>query len=275
MSSSLLRIRYNPDGTAFNEAFETAIRDNGLLDYDAMMALDRGEVVKHAIPQRKTVVFTLRDGSRAYLKRHFPAGFLSALKKLLLLSPEPTAFDEFENIIAFQRADLPAVAPIAAGRKRGSFLVTQALDGCTRLDDYLVQTQLERAALEKLTCHVAGLIRKMHACGFNHRDLYLCHILRDVRGDLCIVDLHRVQRRVAVPERWRVKDIAALNYSAPAGIISRTNRLRFLKTYLGRERLTARDKSFALKILKKTRKMVEHNKRSNEKCQLSIDELSL
>ncbi len=98
------------------------------------------------------------------------------------------------------------------------------------------------------------LIQKMHACGFNHRDLYLCHILRDGRGDLYIVDLHRVQHRAAVPERWRVKDIAALNYSAPAGIISRTDRLRFLKTYLGTDRLTARDKRFALKILKKTRK---------------------
>ncbi len=142
MSSPLPCICYKPDGTAFNEAFETAIRDNGLLDYDAMMGLERGEVVKHAIPQRKTVVFTLRDGSRAYLKRHFPAGFFTALKMLLLLSPEPTAFDEFENIIAFHRAGLPTVVPIAAGRKHGSFLVTQALEGCTRLADYLGQTQL-------------------------------------------------------------------------------------------------------------------------------------
>ena len=230
------------------------------------MGLDRGEVVKHAIPQRKTVVFTLRDGSRAYLKRHFPTGFFFALQKFLSLSREPTAFDEFENIIAFHRAELPTVVPIAAGRKHGSFLVTQALEGCSRLADYIGQTQLDPAAVEELTCRVAELIRKMHACGFNHRDLYLCHILRDGRGNLYIVDLHRVQRRAAVPERWRVKDIAALNYSAPAGIISRPNRLRFLKAYLGTDRLTARDKRFAVKVLKKTQKMVEHNKRSMQSC---------
>ncbi len=121
-----------------------------------------------------------------------------------------------------------------------------------------------RAAKVELISRLAGLIQKMHACGFNHRDLYLCHILRDGRGNLYIVDLHRVQRRAAVPERWLVKDIAALNYSAPADIISRTNRLRFLKTYLGTDRLTARDKRFALKVLKKTQKMVEHNKRSRD-----------
>jgi hypothetical protein len=261
MSSSLPRIRYNSDGTAFNEAFETAIRDNGLLSFDAMMGFDGGEVVKHAIPQRKTIVFTLRDGSRAYLKRHFPTGFFFALKKLLLLSREPTAFDEFENISAFHRAGLPTVVPIAAGWKRGSYLVTQALDGCTRLVDYLGQTQFDRAAKKGLISRLAGLIQKMHAAGFNHRDLYLCHILRDDRGELYLVDLHRVQRRAAVPERWRVKDIAALHYSAPTGIISRTDRLRFLKIYLGTARLSARDKSLAVKILKKTQKMVKHTTR--------------
>ena len=265
MSSQLPPIRYNTDGTALNADFEQAIGDNGLLDFDAMMGLDRGEVVKHAIAQRKTVVFTLRDASRAYLKRHFATGFFTALKNLL--SPEPTAFDEFENIIAFLRAGLPTVVPIAAGCRRGaSFLVTEALEGCMRLDDYLEQTKLAAAARAELLCRLAGLIQKMHAAGFNHRDLYLCHILRDGQRNLYIVDLHRVQQRAAVPERWLVKDIAALNYSAPAGIISRTDRLRFLKAYLGTKRLSGRDKLFALKVLKKTQKMVEHNKRSIDSC---------
>ena len=267
MSSPLPLIRYNPDGTALNADFEQAIRDNGLLDFDAMMGFDGGAVIKHAIAQRKTVVFTLRDGSRAYLKRHFPAGFFTFLKNLLSLSPEPTAFDEFENIIDFHRAGLPTVVPIAAGRRHGSsFLVTEALDGCTRLDDYLGQTKLAAVAKAELTARLAGLIQKMHAAGFNHRDLYLCHILRDGCGNFYIVDLHRVQQRAAVPERWLVKDIAALNYSAPSGIISRTDRLRFLKAYLGMERLSGRDKRFALKVLKKTEKMVEHNKKQQSTC---------
>jgi hypothetical protein len=274
MSIPPLRIRYTPDGTAFNEAFETAIRDNGLLDYAAMMGLDRGEVVKHAIPQRKTVVFMLRDGSRAYLKRHFPPGLFLTLKKFLLPSSEPTAYDEFANIAAFHRAGLPTVVPIAAGRQRGSYLVTQALDGCIKLDDYIRQATLTPRAKTELISGLAGLIRRMHAAGFNHRDLYLCHILRDGGGGLYLVDLHRVQRRAAVPERWRVKDIAALNYSAPAGIFSRTDRLRFLKAYLGRERLTAGDRRFAVKVLKKTQKMLEHNKKPMRGCEPIIDEPS-
>ena len=46
MSSQLPRIRYNPDGTALNADFEQAIRDNGLLDFDAMMGLATGELSK-------------------------------------------------------------------------------------------------------------------------------------------------------------------------------------------------------------------------------------
>jgi hypothetical protein len=270
MSSSIPCIRYPPDGTAFNEAFETVIRDNSLLDFDAMMNLDRGEVVKHAIPQRKTVRLQLSGGSVVYLKRHYPVSIFKIIKNYLKLAPEPTAFDEFANIIAFLRAGLPTVTPIAAGRRRGSFLVTEALEGCMRLDQYLEQTKPAHAAKISLIRRLAGLIQKMHAAGFNHRDLYLCHILRDGQDILYIADLHRVQHRAAVPERWLVKDIAALNYAAPASIISRTDRLRFLNTYLDTQRLSKAGKAFALKVLKKTKKMLEHNKKPVDHCRASM-----
>jgi hypothetical protein len=259
MTGAELDIRYGSDGTAWNASFEDLIVRHGLRDFHAMMQRQDGEIIKHAVPQRKTMRIPLNSGSAIYLKRHYADSIFKTIKNFFKLAAEPTAFDEFENIIAFLRAGLPTVTPIAAGRKRGSFLVTQALEGCMRLDDYLGQTKLARQDRQELLRRLAGLIQKMHACGFNHRDLYLCHILRDGRGNLHIVDLHRVQRRAAVPGRWQVKDIAALNYSAPAGIISRTDRLRFLKAYLGSERLSGRDKSFVLKVLKKTQKMVKHN----------------
>ena len=253
-------IRYSSDGTAWNASFEDLIARHGLRDFEAVMQRQDGEIIKHAVAQRKTVRLQLPGSSLVYLKRHYPVSIFTAVKNYLMLAAEPTAFDEFENIIAFLRAGLPTVTPIAAGRGRGSFLITEALGGSTRLDHYLGQAKLSHAARIKLICSLAGLIRKMHAAGFNHRDLYLCHILRDGQENLYIVDLHRVQRRASIPERWLVKDIAALNYSAPAGIISRTDRLRFFKVYLGIERLSGRNKRFALKVLKKTEKMVEHNK---------------
>jgi len=266
MSGAAPDIRYGSDGTAWNASFEDLIARHGLRDIDAVMQREDGEIIKHAIAQRKTVRLRLPGGSLVYLKRHYPVSIFKTITNYLKLAPELTAFDEFENIIAFHRAGLPTITPIAAGRRRGSFLITEALESCTRLDDYLGQAKLAHAARVTLICRVADLIKKMHAAGFNHRDLYLCHILRDGQGNLYIIDLHRVQHRAAVPGRWLVKDIAALNYSALEGIISRTDRLRFLKAYLGVQRLSKRDWRFALKVLKKTEKMVEHNKKLHSTC---------
>ena len=272
MSTGSLDIHYGGNGTAWNAASEDLITRHGLRDFDRLMRRDDGEVMKHAIAQRKTVRLRLPDGSAIYLKRHYPAGFIAGLKKLLKFSPEPTAFDEFKHIAAFNQCGIPAVTPISAGKRTAgplqteSFLVTLALQDCAKLDEYLAE-QLSFAAKSALIAQTAGLVKKMHAAGFNHRDLYLCHILRESSGKLYIVDLHRVQRRAQVPERWQIKDIAALNYSAPR-TVSRTDRLRFLKAYLGSGHLTSGDKRFILKVLKKTQTMLEHNKASQ--CSASI-----
>ncbi len=48
-----------------------------------------------------------------------------------------------------------------------------------------------------------------------------------------LTDLQRVFRPRLRGERWLIKDLASLNYSAPAGLIARADRLRWLKRYLG------------------------------------------
>lgn len=263
MTAENLSIRRTADGTAENAAYAELIFRHGLRDFDSLMERPDGEIIKHALAQRKTVRLHLPDGSRVYLKRHYAIGLLAAVKSLFKCSPEPTAFDEFENTVAFHASAIPTVMPLAAGlRPAGflqteSFLVTLALEGSVKLDAY-VRGLLPQSAKRALIAETAALIKKMHAAGFNHRDLYLCHILRRSDGNLFIVDLHRVQRRDQVPERWLVKDIAALNYSA-RGLVSRTDCLRFFKAYLGSDRLSAGDKRFLVKVLKKTRKMLQHN----------------
>jgi len=67
-----------------------------------------------------------------------------------------------------------------------------------------------------------------------------------------------VDIRKKVPERWIIKDLAALNYSARSKNINRTDKLRFLKHYLSVSKILKRDKLFILKILKKTNKMIKH-----------------
>ncbi|MEI6127474.1 MAG: lipopolysaccharide kinase InaA family protein [Pseudomonadota bacterium] len=270
MSGKRISVKQTLGGIAYNPDFEKILCRNSLLDFNKALHLDEGEVIKHAIPERKTVKINLKDIRGffgAYLKCQYPVSFWKFFGRLLKLSIPRTAYDEFENIIAFHQAGIPTVIPLAAGvRKCGivqstSFLITQALEGCTRLDHFFssphpASIEIKRALITK----AALLVKKMHACGFNHRDLYLCHILLHTTGELYIVDLHRAGKRARVPVRWKIKDIAALNYSAPRHSISLPDRLRFLKTYLGTDHLSGRERHFALKVLKKTKKMIKHNR---------------
>jgi hypothetical protein len=74
-----------------------------------------------------------------------------------------------------------------------------------------------------------------------------------------LIDLARAFKPMLFRERFRVKDIAQLHYSAPGKYFSRTDRLRFYLRYAGQNKLTAKDKAFIRKIMKKTKSMAQHN----------------
>jgi hypothetical protein len=113
---------------------------------------------------------------------------------------------------------------------------------------------------------VAELIRRFHHAGFCHRDLYLAHIFISFKknGDpiFYLIDLARVFKMGWRKERWIVKDLGALNYSAPGKIISRTDRLRFLKIYLGTRKLSQAQKRLVKKILDKTQRITRHDRKN-------------
>lgn len=256
-----------PGGIVYCRDWADVLQRSGLLDFDHVMALQDVAVVKHVVPERSTCRFEAAGapGVELYLKRYTPLPPGRLVHEVLGLRRPLTAMDEFESICAFARAGLPTVMPLAAGlrqrglRQRESFLLTLGLQECRRVDELLAQGALSGADRRELGGKLAGLVRAMHASGMNHRDLYLCHVLRHERGDLCIVDLHRLQRRSRVPLRWKVKDLAALNYAACKLGVARTERLRFFKIYCGSARIGPHERALIFKIVKKTRKMIEHN----------------
>jgi hypothetical protein len=108
---------------------------------------------------------------------------------------------------------------------------------------------------------LALFVKKFHETGCRHRDLYLCHIFRVPDGRFYLIDLARVFKPALFSEIYRVKDVTQLHYSAPAGYFSKTDRLRFLRTYLGREKLSDGDKIFIRKINSKAVRMARHDAR--------------
>jgi heptosyltransferase-2 len=106
---------------------------------------------------------------------------------------------------------------------------------------------------------LAAFVRNFHATGLRHRDLYFSHIFYSNNCRFYLIDLTRVFKPLILDERFRIKDIAQLYYSAPGQYFSRTDRLRFYLEYTGRSKLTGKDKIFIRRVISKTQRMARHN----------------
>jgi heptose I phosphotransferase len=106
---------------------------------------------------------------------------------------------------------------------------------------------------------LATFIKIFHQTGYRHRDLYLCHIFQTKVGDFYLIDLARAFKPLLFGEIYRVKDLSQLHYSAPAKYFSKTDRLRFLLTYFGRQKLLASDKVIIKRIINKANRIARHD----------------
>ncbi len=280
------------DGVCINDACREFLSENNLSSFDSFLSIPAEETIKKVRDDRYTVsVRLLGKGEKvkAYLKRSsysWLANLLKAIRKFT--RQRGSLVHEFLNLVKLREIGVPSITPVAAGRRtRGlrceSFILTEDLGATKKLEDYIPckfdrPFKKEQAGRKKLLLKtIAGITRRMHDGGVNHRDYYLCHlhILPEAQPwpQLFVIDLNRADRRKRVGLRWVVKDLAALNYSAPENIFCRSDRMRFLKFYLGTDRLDAADRKLAKKIIKKTRKIARHAVRSKAKDQRYINGL--
>ena len=267
-----------PSATIWVDAtYRPALQNAGLHAFDDVMQTTAGHCLRAlAIRENwRLELHTPHAGVRgAYLKKHKIRSPWLWLRARLGLGPGRTAGRvEAENVAALARDGIDAMRLIAFGEKLHtdgrleSFVLTEELAGYTQLDHFLrkrFHTLVSRTVgrdldLDRLTADVATLARRFHERGYNHRDLYCCHffVSEGPRGRfaLRLIDLQRVQQRRWFRRRWVVKDLAQLSYSAPRERISNTQRLRFMKRYLGVRKLGPDDKRLIRAILMKHRGM--------------------
>jgi heptose I phosphotransferase len=153
------------------------------------------------------------------------------------------------------------------GGERKSFVVSRAVAGDAV--DRSVSEPWSGSIREtfqrkrELVRELGRLARTFHEGGWCHRDFYLCHIFVEwVEGapKLSLIDLQRVFRPRWRVWRWRIKDLAQLNFSARPEIFSRSMRLRFAKIYFGQERLTDHQKGILRKVRRKTESISRRNR---------------
>lgn len=255
--------------------FRSALESAGLLSFSQVMQTTRGRLIR-ALDDRENWRLELHDAHGAprgaYLKKHHVRTPFSVVRAKLGAGPGHTAGRaEARNVTRLARGGVGNMQLVAFGEKLHrdgrleSFVLTEELAQYEQLD-YFVKDHfppLSRGPrcgeLTQLVDQVAELVSRFHRLGYNHRDLYCCHLFvrREPVGafQVNLIDLQRVEYRRWLRGRWIVKDLAQLAYSAPRAQISRTMKLRFFKRYLGAVALTAEHKRLIRRVLAKQRRM--------------------
>ncbi|MEA3545690.1 MAG: lipopolysaccharide core heptose(I) kinase RfaP [Thermodesulfobacteriota bacterium] len=200
---------------------------------------------------RRTLRFE-KDGNSYFAKLYSGIGWPRILKSLLSLRMPPvlSAANEWLAIKKLEKLGVATMTLVGYGEQGTrpaqlqSFIITEELKPTESLEDFcrdwkenLPSCQLKRALIEKL----AKVSRQLHENGINHRDYYLCHFLLDISAGrdnidpdnltLSLIDLHRVQFRRKLPQRWRLKDLAGLYFSSMEIGLTQRDLYRFMKIY--------------------------------------------
>jgi len=143
--------------------------------------------------------------------------------------------------------------------EKRSFIITEKIPDSASLEEKLPDSfHRDRKNFIK---SLAAFVRKFHDTGFRHRDLYLCHIFCSSQGQFTLIDLNRVFKPIVFSQKYLVKDLAQLYYSAPGKIFTKTNRLRFFLAYMRKTKLSKKDKVVIKKIKSKAQRMAKHDKK--------------
>jgi len=253
------------------DRFLSLLESRGLDSFTALMNCTGAELVRDKGVRRiLRLVIPGRSPTVLYLKQHRKGSLMDALRDLLAgKRPLSPAAREWRAISDVRAAGVETMAAVAYGEShrfsflRPSLIVTEEIAG-RRLEEYVHFLQGKLREKRCIIPALAGSVRRMHLAGLNHRDLYLSHVFlshdgKDVR--IALIDLQRVQHNARDLNRWVVKDLAALNFSSPSPAVTRADRLRFLRCYLGVRALDKRARGLIRRIARKTERIRAHDLR--------------
>lgn len=272
--------RWDDGKLVVNHAFANLLRRHHWTSFAVIWShTAEAAIAKKLRTDRVTLRFTLDDAGRErafYIKRHGRSSLKEYIKPLLSLRwPILGAKNEWNALLDFHEAGLPTMTPVALGQHGSdSFLITEAIENCTKLSelpmpaaDHHVRAVTSGPSRRSLVSRVAHTTQRMHGAGLHHQDYYLGHLLLPnpaAKGEsppdrIYVIDLGRVRKQRPLSRRWIVKDLAQLNYSARE--TSLTERMRFLREYLGRK-IQPGDKRLIASIVAKTSAIAKHSQKN-------------
>jgi len=261
--------------------YKAALAGLGLTSIDAVFSFSSAQNLtkSNLAPFRSRLQFEIDSlqslpPTTVFLKRYDNPPILFQLKNWLSHRRRIScASSEVEPIRELPAAGVCTPKVIAYGRQWGalcekrSFIITEKIPHADALERKLPDCFNDPPTTENLksrrdfVARLASFVRKFHNTGYCHRDLYFSHIFCRTDGTFCLIDLARSFKPALMHPRFLIKDIAQIHYSAPAAHFSGSDRLRFYLAYTACNRLTQRDKAFIRKVLAKTNRMAEHDRK--------------
>ena len=231
--------------------YQGLLREAGLADLEALLAGGGGRRIRHSLRTNAYRVELREPGGghrTLYVKAH-----REPWPRLRYLFRRSRPAREWRVLQGLRERGIPAARPVAVGERRrrglplGAVLVTEEVPGSTDLVKFVqapgARPHTRERLREKRRCieALARFTRRMHEAGYLSRDFHWRNILI-VPGSpeprFFIIDnprgLFLPWGRLAC---WLgVRDLTALDRLAPH-YLTRTDRLRFLKAYVGAARL--------------------------------------
>ena len=187
---------------------------------------------------------TFDDGRSVILKRHNRAAERGLAHRALRPSRSLAAFRRGHALLV--RGIATARPAAAAERRQGgapyeALLVTEAIQDGAPLSDWL-RRDPPPADRRHVTWQLARMVRRLHEAGFSHRDLKAPNLLvapsrpgAPGQPRVFLVDLDGLRFGRRVSSQRRAQNLMRLSVSLDEwGVARQTDRLRFLRTYLGR-----------------------------------------
>ncbi len=255
--------------------YKTAFVNLGLTSIDAVFSFNAGENLTKAnlASYRRRLQFKINSPpTTLFLKRYDNPPTLTQLKNWLTNHAKKScAFFDFEPAEKLASLGINTSKTVAYGEQwavffeKRSFIITEKIPNAESLERKLPacfdappsakNLKLRRNFITQL----AAFVKKFHETNYRHRDLYFSHIFHDSTGKFYLIDLARAFKPIVFVERFLIKDIAQLHYSAPRQRFSNTDRLRFYLAITGQNKLTGKDKLFIGKVINKAEQMARHD----------------
>jgi hypothetical protein len=255
--------------------FEEKFKELGLTTIEAVFSFDAGkDLIKDNLGKHRSRTQFEMDAVTVFLKRYCQPPILTQIRNWLARGWRISfGLAESELTKELSEAGMNTPKVVAYGEQWGrlfekrSFVITEKIPNAESLERRLPEYFDGAVAPEKIKLRrrfieqLAGVIGKFHEAGYRHRDLYFSHIFYSTSGEFYLIDLARVFRPKLLAERFRVKDVAQIHYSAPKRYFSRTDRLRFYLWLASKRKLDEKDRLFIHKVLRKAGRMERHDAR--------------